>query len=63
MQCIFGRKNDEQKSDSEKKKFSFPAKKEKGPNAMNMDSISTNECSQLMKKGGVSQLQEDWASF
>ena len=51
MQCIFGRKNNRQKNDSRKKKFSFPTKKEKDPNAMDVDSMSTNECSQLMKKG------------
>ena len=51
MQCIFGRKNDSQKNDSGKKKFSFPTKKEKDLNAMDVDSMSTDECSQLMKKG------------
>ena len=51
MQCIFGQKNNGQKNDSRKKKFFFPIKKEKDPNAMDVDSMSTNECSQLMKKG------------
>ena len=51
MQYIFGRKNNGQKSDSGKKKFSFPTKQEKDPNAMDVDSISTDEHSQLMKKG------------
>ena len=50
MQCIFGRKNDSQKSDSRKKKFSFPTKKEKDSNAMDVDSMSIDECFQLMKK-------------
>ena len=51
MQYIFGRKNNGQKSDSGKKKFSFPTKQEKDPNAMDVDSMSTDEHSQLMKKG------------
>ena len=51
MQHIFGWKNNRQKNDSGKKKFSFPIKKEKDLNAMDVDSMSTNEHSQLMKKG------------
>ena len=50
-QHIFGRKNDGQRNDNGKKKFSFPTKKEKDPNTMDVDSMSTNEHSQLMKKG------------
>ena len=51
MQCIFGRKNNSQKNNNGKKKFSFPTRKEKDPHAMDMDSMSTDEHSQLMKKG------------
>ena len=51
MQYIFGRKNNGQKSDSGKKKLSFPTKQEKDPNAMDVDSMSTDEHSQLMKNG------------
>ena len=54
MQHIFKRKNNGQKNDSGKKNFFFPIKKEKDPNAMDVDSMSTDECSQLMKK---------WACF
>ena len=62
MQHIFGRKNDRQKNDSRKKKFSFPTKKEKDPNAMDVDyvhwwTLPTDE------EGGMFQLQEDQASF
>ena len=49
MQHIFGRRSDGQKSDSRKKKIYFPTKKEKDPNAMDVDSMSTNEHSLLMK--------------
>ena len=50
MQHIFGRKNNGQKNNSGKRKISFPTKKEKDPNAMDVDSMSTDEHSQLMKK-------------
>ena len=45
MQCIFRRKNEGTKQNDGKKKFSFPTRKEKDPNTMDVDSMSTNECS------------------
>ena len=43
MQCIFGRKNDGQKNDNGKKKFSFHIKKEKDLNMMDVDAMTTDE--------------------
>ena len=51
MQRIFGRKTEGLKKEEEKKKISFPIKKEKDPNAMDVDAMSMDEQSQLMKKG------------
>ena len=52
MQCIFGRKNElTQPMSQTKQRFQFPVKKEWDPNAMDVDSMTTNEQTELMKKG------------
>ena len=52
MQCIFGRKNELAQSTSQtKRKFQFPVKKEQDPNAMDVNSMTTNEHAELMSKG------------
>ena len=52
MQCIFGRKNETAPSTSQtKRRFQFPTKKEQDPNAMDVDSMTTNERAELMRKG------------
>ena len=52
MQCIFGRKNELAQPTSQMKwRFQFPAKKEQDPNAMDVDSMTTNEWAELMRKG------------
>ena len=52
MQQIFGRKNEPAQSTSQtKRRFQFPAKKERDPNAMDVDSMTTNERAELMRKG------------
>ena len=50
MQCIYRRKNQGTKQNNGKKKISFPIKKEKDPNAMDVDAMTMDERSQLMKK-------------
>ena len=52
MQRIFGRKNETAPSTSQtKQRFQFPTKKEWDPNAMDVDSMTTNERAELMRKG------------
>ena len=53
MQRIFGRKNETpaQSTSQMKRKFQFPTKKEQDPNAMDVDSMTTNERAKLMRKG------------
>ena len=52
MQCMFGRKNKPAQPISQTKwRFQFPAKKEWDPNAMDIDSMTTDEWTELMKKG------------
>ena len=51
MQRIFGRKTEGSKKEEGKKRFSFLIKKEKDLNAMDVDMMSTDEQSQLIKKG------------
>ena len=65
MQCIFGQKNNGQKTDSGKKKLFFPIKKEKDPNAMDVDSKDcpdkkTGKFSQ-QKKTGKDTYAQIWA--
>ena len=43
MQRIFGRKTEGQKKEEGKKRFSFPVKKEKDPNAMDVDAMFMDE--------------------
>ena len=43
MQRIFRRKTEGQKKEEGKKRFSFPIKKEKDPNKMDMDAMSTDK--------------------
>ena len=64
-QKIFGWKNNGQKNDSGKKKFSFPIKKKKDPNAMDVDSKDcpdkkTGNFSQ-QKKTGKDTYAQIWA--
>ena len=53
MQRIFGRKNETpaQSTSQTKRRFQFPTKKEQDPNAMDVDSMTTNEWAELMRKG------------
>ena len=52
MQRIFGWKSKPAQSTSQmKRKFQFLAKKERDPNTMDVDSMTTNEQAELMRKG------------
>ena len=51
MQRIFGRKTEGSKKEEGKKRFLFPIKKEKDPNMLDVDMMTTDEQLQLMKKG------------